>query len=322
MLFLLRNEHVDKLLLQGCCYGTFLSLSGEDCAFSEIVFIFVWTECKRPSMWSSWAGSRSDRRWPSDVTAPNTLPSRVHDHKRLCNPEYKTSHNFNTYFVYIRILLNYAETKVRVSGVDLWGLWWFWHIAGTWVRVRPRFGWMEGMPWVTVGWRRELLDGVWKTLRSGAPCEKSNVFYGHQRLRGESTTTVYGVSYNIQCFCNATDATSSCGQLQPVTDNGIRGRRSNWLAVTNPPPPPHIAVQYPWAYLAQYKRISINVVAANGNWSSDHKVWCFAWTTTQDYKSLNIVVTIFAGTCTFFVERIILANSRDVCGGHIMVISV
>ena len=80
---------------------------------------------------------------------------------------------------------------------------------------------------------------------------------------GSITTTVCEVNYYYHClwgqllttYRNATEvayqcfqwATNSCSRPQPATNNGVRGRWSNWLAVT-----PH-SLQYsnPWAPFAQ-----------------------------------------------------------------------
>ena len=63
------------------------------------------------------------------------------------------------------------------------------------------------------------------------------VFYGQVPSRGESTTTAYALwGQFATTLSNASQvaklATTICIWPQPATDNGIRGDRSNWLAVS------------------------------------------------------------------------------------------
>ena len=59
--------------------------------------------------------------------------------------------------------------------------------------------------------------------------KKGKVFYGQESPSGESTTTEYGVNY--QLFAVITEVaqwgTPSCSRLQPATDTGVRDGRSN-----------------------------------------------------------------------------------------------
>ena len=73
----------------------------------------------------------------------------------------------------------------------------------------------------------------------------SKVVYGQEPPSGESTTTECGFDYQLLAVITkvAQLGAPSCSQPQPVTDNGVRNGRSNWLVA---PPTLHRAVP-PWA---------------------------------------------------------------------------
>ena len=58
---------------------------------------------------------------------------------------------------------------------------------------------------------------------------KGKVFYGQDPPSGESTATECGVNYQLLAVITAEAqwGTTSCGQPQPDTDNGVRDGRSN-----------------------------------------------------------------------------------------------
>ena len=58
---------------------------------------------------------------------------------------------------------------------------------------------------------------------------KGKVFYGEEPPSGESTTTEYGVNYQLLAVITeaAQWGTPSCSQPQPATDNGVRDGRPN-----------------------------------------------------------------------------------------------
>ena len=70
--------------------------------------------------------------------------------------------------------------------------------------------------------------------------DKGKVFYRQEPLSGESTTTEYGVNYQLLAVITvvAKWRTPSCSRPQSATDNGVRDGRSNWLVA----PPPSWAV--------------------------------------------------------------------------------
>ena len=66
---------------------------------------------------------------------------------------------------------------------------------------------------------------------------KGKVFYGQEPPCGESTTTEFGVNYQLLAVITevAQWGTLSCSRPQPAMDNAIRDGRCNWLVA--PPPP-------------------------------------------------------------------------------------